>query len=440
MQHSSGQTSGPFIPMRNLPHKPTYKKGDVLVLFGELFSRGYANGLVEEAERIGMTVVRATVGRRENGVLRPLNAEEASPIPAPFINVPLEAGFDMEILSDGQSICDKLKEVKLTDWQNFKISDDEINQANLLYQKRFQQNVAQFAAEVRQHIPPGANVLFAHLMAGGVPRAKIVMPLMNRVFKGTGDRHISSEVFWNSDIGKVCAANFKQVTAETLRVLIGETSQLREQQEKSGGKVSYLAYGYHGTEILFNDMFKWQSYTPYLQGWAKKLLEEVSFEAKSKNITSCVYNCPEILTNSSGIFLGVELSLYPLLRALKAHSPHNPKVKALWDQCASLLNSDLSLESFLKLADEYLANPLITQYYEFDNWPQHNQSEHMNFMLATSEKLFASHKDQKNLVAGCLSEVVFKECGKIMLHDAFQPTHPVIWLGHDILVKSYFES
>ena len=33
-------------------------------IIGELFSRGYANGLVEEAEKCGMTILRATVGRR----------------------------------------------------------------------------------------------------------------------------------------------------------------------------------------------------------------------------------------------------------------------------------------------------------------------------------------------------------------------------------------
>lgn len=59
-----------LFPLREKPSLSPYKKGDVLVLFGELF-RGYANGLVEEAERRGMTIVRATVGRREkDGVLR----------------------------------------------------------------------------------------------------------------------------------------------------------------------------------------------------------------------------------------------------------------------------------------------------------------------------------------------------------------------------------
>jgi hypothetical protein len=63
----------PLIPLRNLPQKAQFKKGDVLVVFGELFQRGYANGIVDEAERAGLKVIYSTVGRRDNdGKLRPL--------------------------------------------------------------------------------------------------------------------------------------------------------------------------------------------------------------------------------------------------------------------------------------------------------------------------------------------------------------------------------
>lgn len=79
-----------YFPIRNRPTQHSFKKGDVLALFGELFNRGYANGLVEEAEKNGMTVVRATVGRRDaEGNLRALTPEEVEKIPQPFINVPL---------------------------------------------------------------------------------------------------------------------------------------------------------------------------------------------------------------------------------------------------------------------------------------------------------------------------------------------------------------
>ena len=65
------------IPLRNVPQTNIFRKGDVFVLFGELFGRGYANGLVNEARKAGMHIVGITVGRRDaNNALRPLNDEE----------------------------------------------------------------------------------------------------------------------------------------------------------------------------------------------------------------------------------------------------------------------------------------------------------------------------------------------------------------------------
>src|SRR6516165_10750753 len=97
-----------YNPLRNLPPRAGYGKGDLLVLCGELFGRGYANGIVEEAKSRGMTVLGATVGRRDaNGELRPLTAEELAEAEAnlggKIINIPLEAGFDMEPGEDGRS-------------------------------------------------------------------------------------------------------------------------------------------------------------------------------------------------------------------------------------------------------------------------------------------------------------------------------------------------
>src|SRR5512144_1858160 len=97
-----------YNPMRELPATAGYKKGDVLVLFGELFGRGYANGIVEEARSRGMAIIGTTLGRRgSDGVLSPLNetelAEAEALLGGTIINVPLEAGFDMEPGDDGPS-------------------------------------------------------------------------------------------------------------------------------------------------------------------------------------------------------------------------------------------------------------------------------------------------------------------------------------------------
>src|SRR6185369_10116702 len=105
-----------YRPMQELPDTAGYRPGDVLVLVGELFGRGYANGMVEEAKRLGMTVIGTTVGRRDSdGTLRPLNSDELAEAEAllggAVINVPLEAGFDLEPIDGDTSIADQLKKV-----------------------------------------------------------------------------------------------------------------------------------------------------------------------------------------------------------------------------------------------------------------------------------------------------------------------------------------
>ena len=76
-----GENMTEYRPMQELPEIAGYKAGDVLVLAGELFGRGYANGLVDEAKRLGMTVIGTTVGRRDaDGSLRPLNSDELAEV------------------------------------------------------------------------------------------------------------------------------------------------------------------------------------------------------------------------------------------------------------------------------------------------------------------------------------------------------------------------
>ena len=100
----------PYCPMTTLPPTAGYKDGDVLVLIGELFGRGYANGMIEEARRLGMNIIGTTVGRRDaDNQLRPLTSEELAEaeqiLGAPIINIPLEAGFDYESVAGAPSFA-----------------------------------------------------------------------------------------------------------------------------------------------------------------------------------------------------------------------------------------------------------------------------------------------------------------------------------------------
>ncbi len=423
--------------VRSVPAKPPYKAGDVLVVFGELFARGYANGIVDEAQAAGLKVIYSTVGRRdENNQLRPLTNDELASQPKDFINVPLEAGFDMEVAASGKSPVDQLHGVKMSEWSQAKLDWKSIEESRKKGVERFRKNTAMYMEKLAPMIPKGANVIFAHIMAGGVPRTKVIMPTMNKVFKGTGDRHLSSEQLFASDLGKFSLINFEEVTANTLTHLIELSSEVRNQIEKAGGTARYIAYGYHGTEILNQGRYEWQTYTPYFQGWAKMKLEQVARDAKANGIEASVYNCPEILTNSSSIFQGVEVSLYPLMAAIKKEAQASKYAQSLLQKCQSLLKDEYTLDDVQKFIEGYLSNPLMKPFNsDFERWPRHNTKEQMELMLQSSDHLIDMHKDPKQLITFVLSEEVFKATGLVMYRDSFKPQAPVLWLNHDVLAQ-----
>ncbi len=425
-----------FQPLRKIV-PCAYQPGDVLVVFGEVFQRGYINGLIDEARKHQMKVIFGTVGRRdENGALRPLTADELAEKDQPLINVPLEAGFDLEAPPGGKSPCQQLEGVKLSEWLNVKLDYDQIEISRKQGEERFKKSVQQFMNEVEKLVPQGSNILFAHTMAGGVPRAKIIMPALNRVFKGHGDRYSSSREFWQSPLGRLCDLSFMEVTANTFQHLIELSAPLRERQRKNGKSVSYVAYGYHGTEILINGEYRWQSYSPYLQGFAKLQLEKIAERAFDQGIPTCCFNAPEILTNSSSIFLGVEVALYPLLGAFAQEGPNSTATKRWISECEALLKEGQTLKMILERTNQYFSSKTIAKdWSDYDQWPQHNGPEQMALMREVSTDILNRHKDEKHLLTAVLSEVVFRACGSAMLCEGYKPTKPVWWIGHDLVAR-----
>ncbi|MCB0415596.1 MAG: hypothetical protein KDD50_14760, partial [Bdellovibrionales bacterium] len=182
--------------------------------------------------------------------------------------------------------------------------------------------------------------------------------------------------------------------------------------------------------------YKWQSYAPYLQGFAKIELENIAKKAWKNGIKAQVFNAPEILTNSSSIFLGIEVALYPLLGALQKEKESSSLVKDLLARCNKLLKPDYKIESILDLTSEYFKSEIISQRWsDFPGWPQHNGPEQMKLMRETSQKIIDMHITDKELLTSELSEVVFKSCGKAMISCAYDPQQPVWWIGHDIVAK-----
>jgi len=430
-----------YDALHEIPATAGWRPGDVLVLFGELFGRGYANGIVDEARRAGMTIVGATVGRRDgDGSLRPLDAGELAQAEANLggriVNVPLEAGFDLERADGGPSPVEQLQGAKPDAWETFSLDWNLVARSREAGARRFERNARAFADELSALVPADANVLFVHTMAGGFPRARVYMPLMTRVFRGTGEKYLPSKAFWESDLGKLWAASFEEVTARTFQRLVAATAPRRAREQR----VRYVAYGYHGCEVLVGGRFTWQSYVPYLQGWSKILLERFAQEAWSEGVRCTVFNSPEIWTNSSALFRGVEVSLYPLLEALRAEGPGSPAADAVWGRCRALLRDGATVEGLLAGAEEYLASPVMAPFRSLAAWPQHTTREQLEAMLAASEALLAMSSDVKNPVCAELSRAVFQGVGRLMFDASWEPSAPVVWLNHDVVARRLIRS
>ena len=428
-----------FTPLRTLPQTQLFRKGDVFVLFGELFGRGYANGLVNQARDAGMTIIGVTVGRRdENNALRALTAEELATAEANLggriINVPLMAGFDLDAPAGTPTPTDLIADMTLKSWQDDKLDWAQIEKCRAVGVQRFKDSVAKVMAELDGMIPDGANAFFAHTMAGGIPKVKVFLAIANRIYKGRGERFMPSSALVNSDLGRLIMMNFDEVTANTFQHLIEGSAAIRARLEKNGGQVRYTAYGYHGTEILIGGQYQWQTYTSYTQGKAKMRLEQHARTAWAQGIKATVYNSPEIRTNSSDIFVGVELSLFPLLKALKQEGG-GAWAEAQWQACREVLQEDESLENLLSTIDAYNDSDVMKGFRNFAAWPMDNTAELAEVMIGTSEAITKMHKSRDALVTDILSALVLEGSGPLMFRETSAPTAPVLWLNHDIIAR-----
>jgi len=428
-----------LTPLRHIPTANVFRKGDVFVLFGELFGRGYVNGLIDEARAAGMTIVGITVGRRDDtGALRPLDAAELAEaeekLGGRIINVPLMAGFDMDAPEGEKNPTEMLSGITLKTWQEEKLDWEHIERCREAGVRRFTTSAATVMGEIDKLVPQGANVFFAHTMAGGIPKIKAFLAIANRIYKGRGERFMSSRALLDSDLGKLILMNFDEVSANTLKYLIDASATIRDRVTQAGGEVRYTAYGYHGTEILIGGDYHWQTYTNYTQGYAKMRLESVAEAAWKGGITATVFNCPEIRTNSSDIFVGVELSLFPLLVALKREGG-GAWADEQWRICEELLGEGTSLQQLLDTIEGYNNDATSAEFRNFEAWPMDNTPALADVMIGTSEAITALHKDKKALITDHLSSLVLEGAGPLMFHGASEKIAPVLWLSHDIIAR-----
>jgi hypothetical protein len=427
------------VALNHLSENTVFRKGDVFVLFGELFGRGYATGLLDEARRAGMEIVGITVGRRdENNALRPLNAEELSSAEAQLggriINIPLMAGFDLDAPAGGPTPTDLLAKMTLESWEHDKLEWDYVEQCRNIATARFTESLSKVMTVLDGMIPDGRNVFFSHTMAGGIPKAKVFLVIANRIYKGTGTRHMSSQTLIDSDLGKLILQNFDDVSANTFRHLIDFSAAIRERVEASGGQIRYTAYGYHGSAVLIDGSYRWQTYTNYTQGYAKMRLESIAEEAWAKGIKATVYNCPEIRTNSSDVFTGIELPLIPLLLALKKENG-SEWADEQWQACEQLLVDGLTMKDVFSKIATMQASDVMRPFYDFSAWPMANSQAQADLTIGTSNEITRMHRDGKVMISDLLSGLVVKATGQLIFRESSKPSGPVLWLNHDIVAQ-----
>ena len=427
------------VSLRALPPEAGFRKGDVFVLFGELFDRGYASGLVRQARAAGMDIVGMTTGRRgDNNVLRALTPEEHAEAEANLggriLNVPLMSGFDLDAPEGGPTPRDLIGKLTMANWREHKFDWDYLHTCRELGARRFRDAAAQAFAQLEALIAPGRNVFFAHTMAGGVPKTKIFLALAARIYKGRGPRFLSSAEFLDSDMGRLILQNFEEVTANTFAYLIEGTAALRARVTREGGRVCYSAYGYHGTEILIDDHYQWQSYVNYTQGYAKMKLERIAAQHWAEGVPAVVFNCPEIRTNSSDIFTGVELPLFSLLLALKKENG-GAAAQAQWRACRELLSDPDGLEAVLQRIHDLNRSEVVVRARDFAHWPTPNDPDLAEIVISTSEDIEGLHKSRNALISDYLSTLVVEASGSLIFREMAKPLGPVLWLNHDIIAR-----
>lgn len=427
------------IALKRLSSNTVFRKGDVFVLFGELFGRGYATGLLDEARRVGMDIVGITVGRRdENNALRRLNADELAAaeerLGGRIINIPLMAGFDLDAPVGGPTPTDLLARMTLESWQTDKLDWRYVEQCRAVGIDRFTEALSQVMAVLDGMITAGRNVFFAHTMAGGIPKAKVFLAVANRIYKGIGNRHMSSQALIDSDMGKLILQNFDEVSANTFGHLIDFSAAIRERVEASGGQVRYTAYGYHGSAVLIGEDYRWQTYTNYTQGYAKMRLEGIAEQAWAAGVKTTVYNCPEIRTNSSDVFTGIELPLIPLLLALKRENG-GQWADEQWQACAALLKDGLTMADVFRKITDMQASEVMRPFYDFSAWPMANSQAQADLTIGTSNEITQMHRDSKVMISDRLSGLVVEATGQLIFGESSHPSGPVQWLNHDIVAR-----
>lgn len=163
-------------------------------------------------------------------------------------------------------------------------------------------------------------------------------------------------------------------------------------------------------------------------------LERIAQAAWEQGVKATVYNCPEIRTNSSDIFAGVELPLVGLLSALNKENG-GAWAQAQWQACSELLADGFTLEGMLQKIEDFHTSDVMRPFRNFAAWPMPNSAPQADLTIGTSDEVQKMHKDTKALVTDLLSSLVIEATGPLMFRESSAPAGPVLWLNHDIIAR-----
>jgi hypothetical protein len=92
----------------------------------------------------------------------------------------------------------------------------------------------------------------------------------------------------------------------------------------------------------------------------------------------CVFNAPEILTNSSSIFQGVEVALYPLLGAFRKEAPDHPVTRKLLAEVCRSAEARIHARRAYRTHRQLFPLRHHPALDKFEQWPQHNAPSRWN--------------------------------------------------------------
>jgi hypothetical protein len=134
-------------------------------------------------------------------------------------------------------------------------------------------------------------------------------------------------------------------------------------------------------------------------------LERIARDAWAQGIKATVYNCPEIRTNSSDIFAGVELPLISLLHALKkkAAAPGPMPSGRPAAPAGRRPHPGRPAEKVAAFHGEVMQG-----FRDFAAWPMPNSPAQADLTIGTSDDIAQMHTDRKALITDLLSAWCWK--------------------------------